>query len=391
VPDPRIVVLGMMGRTPFAGVAWQVLHYLEGLRRLGCEVHYVEDTGEWPYDPERNTVTDDPRYTLAYIRRLLEWVGLSDRWAYVAPGGEPHGPAAQDLPGLYAQADALINLTGATVLHDEQLAVPLRLYVETDPVLPQIEIALGRPFTRELLDAHTHHFTYGENLGAADCAVPVAGLGFEYLPTRQPVVLDWWEQPANGAPREQLRFTTVASWRQTGKDIEWKGETYYWSKDREFLKLLDLPGRVASGLELALSYDGDEKVPARLRAHGWAVTDGFGMSREIGPYRDYVRGSPAEFTVAKDQNVRLRSGWFSDRTACYLAAGRPAVTQDTAFGNALPVGEGLLAFTTLDEAVAAIEAIESDYSRHARAASELAREHFAAERVLGRMLAAVGL
>ena len=137
---------------------------------------------------------------MAYIARLLEWMGLSDRWAYVAPGGEPHGPAAQDLPGLYAQADGLINLTGATVLHDEQLEVPLRLYVETDPVLPQIEIALGRPFTRQLLDAHTHHFTYGENLGAADCAVPVAGLGSNTSP-RQPVVLDWWEQPTDGAPR----------------------------------------------------------------------------------------------------------------------------------------------------------------------------------------------
>jgi hypothetical protein len=392
VPDARIVVLGMMGRTPFAGVAWQVLHYLEGLRRLGCEVDYVEDTGEWPYDPERNTITDDPRYTLAYIRRLLEWTGLSDRWAYVGPGGEPHGPAAQHLPGLYAQADALVNLTGATVLHDEHLAVPLRLYVETDPVLPQIEIALGRPFTRELLAAHTHHFSYGENLGAPDCPVPVEGLGFEYLPTRQPVVLDWWEPPADGAPGEQLRFTTVASWRQTGKDIEWNGETYYWSKDREFLKLLDLPGRVASGLELALAVsDDDKEVPSRLRAHGWGVTDGLGMSREIGPYRDYVCASPAEFTVAKDQNVRLRSGWFSDRTACYLAAGRPAVTQDTAFGNALPVGEGLLAFTTIDEAVAGIEAIESDYSRHARAAAEIAREHFDAKRVLSRMLAAAGL
>ena len=171
--DARVVVLGMMGRTPFAGVAWQVLHYLEGLRRLNCDVHYVEDTGDWPYDAERNTITDDPRYTVAYIGRLLEWMGLPDRWAYVGPDGEPHGPAAPRLPGLYVQADALINLTGATVLHDEQLAVPLRLYVETDPVLPQIEIALGRQFTRDLLAAHTHHFSYGENLGAPDCPVPV--------------------------------------------------------------------------------------------------------------------------------------------------------------------------------------------------------------------------
>src|SRR5262249_55393429 len=198
----------MMGRTPFAGVAWQVLHYLEGLRRLGYDVSYVEDTGEWPYDPEQNAVTDDCTYTVNYIGRLLAWCGLGDRWAYRVAAQENRflGPLAARAARLFEEVDALINLTGATVLRDEHLRVPVRIYLETDPVLPQVEVAQGRRFTIDLLAAHTHHFTYGENLGAPDCRVPLGG--FHYRPTRQPVVLDWWEPPADGPPAAGAPFTT---------------------------------------------------------------------------------------------------------------------------------------------------------------------------------------
>jgi hypothetical protein len=377
----------MMGRTPFAGVAWQVLHYVEGLRRLGCEVHYVEDTGDWPYDPERNEITAEPSYTVGYIARTLGFLAEPVRWAYVAPEGDVLGMTRAELLAVLGSADALVNLTGATVLRDEHLQVPVRIYLETDPVLPQIEIALGRTFTIDLLAAHTHHFSYGERLGRPDCAVPVER--FEYVPTRQPVVLEWWK-PAREAAAPQRPYTTIASWRQTGKDIEWRGETYTWSKHHEFLKFLDVPERTGCDFELALAID-HEKDVQRLRAHGWAVVDGLALSREIGPYRDYLRDSRAEFTVAKDQNVRLRTGWFSDRSACYLAAGRPVVTQDTGFEDVLPTGQGLFSFRTLEDAVAAIGEIEADYAAHAAAAGEIAAEHFAAEAVLGRMLATVGL
>ena len=158
----HLVVLGMMGRAPFAGVAWQVLHYLEGVRRLGHDVYYVEDTGSWPYDPEQNTVTDDAGYAIRYIGGLMEWAGLRDRWAYVAPDGVAHGPLATRLDEVLAHADVLLNLTGATVLREEHLRVPTRIYLETDPVKPQIEVARGEEFTIDLLSAHTHHFSFGE-------------------------------------------------------------------------------------------------------------------------------------------------------------------------------------------------------------------------------------
>jgi hypothetical protein len=200
------------------------------------------------------------------------------------------------------------------------------------------------------------------------------------------VVLDWWHAPAS----DDGRYTTVASWRQTRKDVVWRGQAYYWSKDREFIKVLDLPQRTGASFELALAID-DREAVGTLESHGWRVNDGLALSREIHSYRDFVVRSRAEFTVAKDQNVRLRSGWFSDRSACYLAAGRPVVTQDTGFDSFLPTGAGLIAFSGLDEAVAAVEAIEADYATHSRAARELAGERFAAGRVLASLLEQAGL
>ena len=390
--EPIVLVLGMMGRAPFAGVGWQVLHYLEGLRGLGCDVYYIEDTGEWPYDPEQNAVTDDCRYTTGYIGRLMAWCGLPDRWAYVAAaqGGRAFGPAGPRIGELLARADALVNLTGATVLHDELLRVPVRIFLETDPVLPQIEVAQGRHFTIDQLAAHTHRFSFGENFGAPDCGVPLGR--FDYFPTRQPIVLDWWD-PARvptPPPHADDRFTTVGSWKQSGKDVEWGGEIYHWSKHHEFLKFLDLPRLAARPFEMALACD-DREVIGMLNGHGWRVVDALALSKDILPYRDYILGSRGEFTVAKDQNIRLRSGWFSDRSASYLAAGKPVITQDTGFGNLLPTGRGLFAFRTMDDVLAALDAIETDYDGHGRAAREIAAEYFGAEAVIRSLLGRAGV
>jgi hypothetical protein len=376
-----------MGQSPFAGVAWQVLHYLEGFRRLGWDVAYVEDTGAWPYDPVANTVSADCSYALAHIDTLLARCDLAERWAYrnAAEDGRTYGPVAGGLDALVAGSDLLVNLTGATVLRDEHLAVPVRLYLETDPVQPQVELAEGRPFTVELLSAHTHLATFGENVGADGCGVPITP-GFDYIPTRQPVVLDWWaaEEPPGA------RYTTVASWRQDEKDLVWQGETYTWSKHVEFLKILDLPAHLPQPVDLALACDDADDL-ALLRTHGWGVIDAVRLSLDPDAYRRYLWTSRGELTVAKDQNVRLRSGWFSDRSACYLASARPVITQDTGFGDALPTGLGLFAFRDLDDIVAAVETIEADLDKHSHAAAELADEYFRAERVLGDLLARMGM
>ena len=403
----QVIILGIIGRTPFAGVGWQALHYVEGFRRLGFDVYYVEDSGEWAYDPEQNTVSHDCTYALNYISRLMAWCGLPDHWAYRAVEGERaiFGLSGSQFRELFERAEAIVNLTGATILRDEHLRVPLRIYLETDPVQPQIEVAKGNTFYIDLLNAHTHHFTYGENLGTADCAVPVGSVN--YHATRQPIVMDWWARTNTSATRAaNSYFSTVANWRQSGKDLVWNGETYTWSKHHGFLKVVDLPRRTGEPLELALSVQGHKGdggngwVPAHeedaeairlLTCHGWRISDAMSLSKDILPYRDYIMASRGEFTVAKDQYARPRSGWFSDRSACYLAAGRPVITQDTGFGKFLPVGEGLFAFDSMEQILAAFAAINSDYERHSRAARAVAEEYFRAETVLTTLIHEAGL
>lgn len=384
----RIVLLGAMAQLPVAGVAWQVLHYLEGLRRLGHEVAYVEDTGSWPYDPDAETVTDDARPAARRLAVLLEPCVDSDGWAFVnaARPGEVAGMGAARLREVLRDAEVLINLSGATVLREAHLDVPVRVYLETDPVTPQLEIDEGLQSTVDLLAAHTHHFTFGERIGTPGCTVPTGP--FTYRPTRQPVILDWWEAPP-ARPVDAVRFTTVAAYRQPAKDVVWRGARYGWSKSEELAKLDGVPGRVPARLELALALS-DRPEIERLQRKGWRVVPAAGLSRDPAAYREYICGSDAEFSVAKDQNVRLRSGWFSDRTASYLAAGRPAVVQDTGFDAALPTGEGLLSFRTPDEAVAAVIEVAVDLPRHARAARRIAAEHFRAEEVLARLLVEAG-
>jgi hypothetical protein len=387
-------------------VSWQVLHYLEGFRRLGYDVYYIEDTGGWAYNPlqtkEENeseyAYTINCQYAVNYVAKLMSSYGLQDRWAYWSRvDGQVFGLSETHVSRLFEKADALLNLTGSTRLTEEHMRVPVRIYLETDPVIRQIEVLQGAHKAIDLLAAHTHHFSYGENLGASDCSVPLSR--FHYYPTRQPVVLDWWTPDArlssdgNEQPNISARFTTIAKWRQPGKDIEWKGETYSWSKHVEFLKFIDLPRRTGQEFELALAWEDkkDEEAIPQLTSCGWRVVDAISLSKDILPYRDYILGSRGEFTVAKDQNIRLRSGWFSDRSACYLAAGKPVVTQNTAFDNILPTGRGLFAFRNMEDILAAIDTIQSDYKGHCRAAREIAEEYFAAEKVLGSLMDRVGL
>jgi hypothetical protein len=292
--------------------------------------------------------------------------------------------SATALRRLYREADVLLNVTGQEI-REEHEACPLRVYVESDPFSFQVKVAEGDEATIRHLSAHQLHFTFGENLGASDCTVPIER--FHWLPTRQPVVLDLWDEPArNGG----ATYTTVATWKNPAwKEIVYRGERYHWSKGRELMKVIDLPRRRPGPFEIALRVD--EGVEGTLREHGWRVASSLAVSETVDDYRAYIAGSRAEFTVAKDQYVRPRTGWFSDRSACYLAAGRPVIAQDTGFGCALPAGAGLFRWSTMEDILAAVDAIERDYQRHRRAAREIAAEFFRAETVLGSLLARAGL
>jgi hypothetical protein len=388
-PRLRLVVLGMMGYAPYAGQAWLYLNWLRGLAKQGHEVWYVEDEGRWPYDPDRRAYTDDCSYAVAHIERCMRAVGLEDRWAFRFRDGEgapTWGLSSERLDRLYRECDALLNVVGATMLQEEHMAAPLRVFVETDPVLSQLRMDNGDPHTHRLYGPHDVVASYGENYGAPDCGVPLDGM--PYLKTRQPIDTDLW--PATYTPRAR-RFTTIGNYRITGYDVEWRDSVYSWSKHLEWEKFLALP-RLADGpFEMAAMHLEPEDR-RRLENVGWRVVSPIRMSLDpFGAYQEYIQRSAAEFTVAKDQNVRLRSGWFSERDACYLASGKPVVAQDTGFGCALPTGEGLFAVRDVEEAAEAVAAIRADYRRHARAARAIAEEHFEAGRVAARLLADVGL
>lgn len=381
----KLVVLGMMGRCPFGGQTWLYLNWLRGFARLGHDVYYVEDDATWPYDPRANSISDDPAYAVDYLGRVLAAIGLEGKWAYRAlwKGQDAcYGLSRRQLVDLYSGCDAVLNICGATVLNDDHGRAPRRVYVETDPVGNQLELAEGRPKTFAVLSAHDTIVTYGENYGEADCGVPLTG-PFRYLKTRQPIDLDLWPMAFDSA---SPRYTTVGNWKQKGHDAVWKGETYYWSKHHEFLKFVDLPQRTAqAAFELCLNID-DASDRKLLSDHGWVLTSPLEMSLDPWGYQQFFRTSRAEWTVAKDQNVRLQSGWFSERDACYLASGKPVIAQSTGFEKFLPTGEGLFAFRTLDDILAAVEAIESDYERACRSAREIACEHLEAEKVASKFL-----
>jgi hypothetical protein len=381
----RVVLLHFVAQMPLAGIAWQALQYLVGLERLGFEAWYVENHGANPYDPRANSVMMDCAYNVDYLKRIMERFGLGGRWAYWdAINDVYHGLSRERVVSLLKESDALINLCGATRLRDEHMACPVRIMVDTDPVYEQIKYAKADPAARAYLDAHTHFFTYGENVGGPGWIVPLCGVPWK--PTRPPVVLDLWPEAAG----EPECFSTIATWENKGKDIEFDGQNYVWSKHVNFMRFLDLPQRTQQCFTMAMLPPTPE-VEALVAGKGWKIVDPRPVSADVDSYKNFISGSRGEFTVAKDIYVRPKSGWFSDRSVCYLAAGRPVVTMATEFSRFYPVGEGLFEYTDSAGALAAIAAIGADYRRHATGARRLAAEFFASDRVVGTMMHEAGL
>ena len=391
----KIVLMGYMARCPIAGVVWQHLHYIVGFQRLGFDVYYLEDTTSWPYDAKQTTITDDCSYAVAVTKQLAEQYGFKwgFRAAYKRPA-ETFGCDAAAFNKTLAEADAVFNLCGAQEMTEYVRKAKLLVYVESDPGVEQIKLAKGATDTIHFLKSHHFHFTFGENIGHEDCPLPVLE-GIKWRPTRQPVVLDFWQQKISGAKKNPFRFTTVANWETKGKDIAWKGKVYYWSKTFEFLKFSDLPRAIQSKgpvqWEMATDMRLDPASDELYRRQGWILSGPHEMSAEFSRYREYIQASDAEWTVAKDQYITLKTGWFSDRSACYLASGRPVITQDTGFGKFVPEGQGLFSFKRVADIQAAADAILSDPARHSKAAEALAREYFDAEKVCGQMAKEIGI
>ena len=379
---PVAIVAGYLVRYPLGGFILAQSNLLAGLQRLGFDPVFIEHHG-WSnacYDPRTNAMTDDPSAGIAAMQCAFAKFGLG-RWCYVDAAENFHGLSRLQVAALCREAAVLISW-GATTWLDEFRECRTRVFLDADPGFTQFKMSPTACAGYASPYEFNYHATFGERIGQPDCPIPTHGLN--WLATRPPVTLDLVQ------PRftpEARFFTTVMSWTAYG-NVEYRGETYG-QKDVELLKLVDLPARAGRQFELALA--GPDAPSDRLRAAGWEVTAALPATIDVDAYLDYIGCSRGEFGVAKNTYVKTRSGWFSDRTTHYLALGKPVIVQDTGFSEYLPCGEGLFAFKTADDVLAAVEAIARDYERHCRAARRIAEECFDARRVLGQLLEQVGL
>lgn len=375
----RVIVLGYIVRAPLGGLAWHYLHYVLGLAELGHEVFYLEDSGdsEWCcYDPDRCASGTDPTYGLKYAASLFERVGLSSSWAYHdTHTGTWMGPAASRVDEICQTADLLINVSGANPIRAWFERIPVRVLIDTDPGFTQIGRTQDADL-RALAEQHTAFFTFGVNIPDGETNLPSDG--FHWQSTRQPVVLAAWpatEGPLNG------KFTTVMHW-DSHVMVKFDGREYG-MKARSFGPYMDFPKVVHPELEMALG--GRQAPREKMRACGWNLENPLTITKDPWTYRDYIQRSKAEFSVAKHGFVVSQCGWFSERSANYLASGRPVIVQDTGFSSWLETGRGVLTFDSPDAAAAGIEEIEGRYEWHCRHAREVAQEYFDARKVLSAL------
>jgi hypothetical protein len=373
------VVLGYIVRGPIGGLAWHHLQYVMGLAGLGHDVYFFEDSDDYPscYDPRRQTTDQNPNYGLRFAAQVFGQVGLGERWAYYdAHTTRWLGSCAVRAAEICRSAELLLNLSGVNPMRPWFMQVPHRVLVDTDPVFTQVR-HLTDPASRETALQHTAFFSFGENIGSDADRVPDDRLN--WLPTRQPVVLDAWPLtpgPGNG------KFTTVMQW-DSYQSRAYDG-VEYGMKSASFQPFMALPGSTGQALELALGSDAAPRQ--QLLEAGWSLRDPLEVTRDPWSYQHYIQQSKAEFSVAKHGYVVSHSGWFSERSACYMASGRPVLVQETGFSEWLESGAGVIAFSTPEEAMAGIEEINGDYEYHCRRARELVQAYFDAKDVLSALI-----
>jgi hypothetical protein len=384
----RIIVAGMAAQYPVGGVAWDYLQYPIGLARLGHDVVYHEDTWCWPYHPLQRTMVDDPAYSAAYLRDFFARYApdLVERWHYLHLHETGCGMSRAAFDDFARSADLFVNVSGGSFLPEALSPRCLKVFLDTDPGYNQIILSERPSWSANVerwcdgVRAHDRHFTYAENFGSPDCTMPDAGIAWRK--TRMPIVSELWEaRPEKLGPASP--WGTVMTWNVFKGKLEYRGVEYR-GKAGEFGKIGRLPHRLGRPFRVAVG--GTEAPLAALAAQGWVVEDGPSATLTPEDYQDYLAASRGEVSVAKQVYVALRTGWFSTRSACYLAASRPVVVQDTGFSNFLRTGRGLHAFTTEDEAAAAIEAIEGNYEAETKAARDVALAEFDARSVLSRLI-----
>jgi hypothetical protein len=367
------------------GAAWTRLSWALGLKKLGFRVYFVEQiTQASCVDAAGAATTFDNCVNLAYFKQITDQFGLSGSAALIYENGEQiHGMTYAELLDLAEAADLLVNISGHLSLEALMRRLRRKAYIDLDPGFTQFWHAAGNAGPR--LAGHDFYFTVGENIGTPACPIPTGDI--RWRPTRQPVVLEHW--PASGEG-EHDRFTTVASWRGPYGPVQYGGHTYG-LKVHEWRQFVELPERAQQVFEIALDiHPADDSDLNMLRRYGWQIVNPRTIAPEPAGFRRYVETSGAEFSVAQGIYVDTESGWFSDRTVRYLASGKPTLVQDTGFSRNYPVGEGLVPFRTLEQAIDGARRIARDYGGHSRAARAIAESYFDSDTVLGRLIEEVG-
>ncbi len=374
----RIIVSGQIAQYPLGGVTWFYLQYVVGLARLGHDVYYIEDSGQWPYNPSAQELLEGCDFNVAYLAGVMSRFDLAEKWAYCFPWqSQWFGLSEPTRREVITSADLLVNVSGTLERPQKYREVRRMAYIDTDPVFTHVKLARGQGDFRKMVDAHDVQFSYGESPASL-----VPDTGHRWRPTRVPVVISEWQ---TGMSRRDV-FTTIMNWT-SHNSVTYNGQTYG-QKDVEFRRFIDLPSRIApASIELAIGPGHGRRTPYDLLKYkGWRLADPAVVCPDLDSLREYTQSSMAEWSIAKNGYVLGQSGWFSERSARYLAAGRPVVVQDTGFSKVLPVAEGILPFRTMAEAVNGIRKVELDYERHSKAARAIAEEYFDSAKVLGRLV-----
>jgi hypothetical protein len=387
----RIVVGGYIGLFPTGGVAWDYLQYPLGLKLMGHDVYYIEDTLSYPSYQKNSLAWDDASDCIQYLKVLMESYGFENRWAYRdIASNKSYGLSEEKIKEICASADVFINISCSTFLREEYMKIPKRILIDSDPMFTQIQYQLELAgdndskvwSTKSMIENHTHLFSFGENIHSSECLIP--RLSVSWLTTRQPICLDLWN---NHNPVYGSSYTSIMNWsvrkRLIYDDIEWG------QKDIEFDKFKSIPNLltkikfeviVNKGLDNHGTFNKDE-----LESLSWKLLDPDTVSNAE-EYRAFIFQSKAEFSVAKETYVKAKTGWFSCRSACYLAAGKPVITQETGWSKYVPSGEGLFAFDSIASAREALEQVDKNYKYHSARALEIAQEYFDSNKVLNQML-----
>lgn len=388
----RIIVGGMVGQFPLGGVAWDYFHYVLGLAELGHDVYYHEDTWVWPFDPQKRYPTDDPNYTVNFIRSFFDSYAphLAGKWHYQLLHDKSFGMSREAFDEVARTADVFLNVSGACFFPDNLNPRCRKVFLDTDPGWNQIRMAERFEWDQNVdrwvaqVRSHDVHLTYAENIHQSDCLVPK--LDLTWRPTRCIVTLPHWEEIKRSPPPGNAPLTTIMSWDYFRGPLRHNGREFF-TKVPEYDHFRGLPHRATLPMKLAI---GGEKCPVdEVRADGWNMIDAWRISRTPQTYQDFIRESAGEWSIAKNVYVDTRSGWFSCRTACYLAAGRPAVVQDTQWSRYVPSGDGLHAFTTIDGCLNSIDLLRSRPEQQREAAYAIARGYLAPDKVLPPMIEAI--